>query len=63
MSLKAPGKDLEMHFSGSWGVSSENSEARGVEGVKMGVPSGTEWVMWIIFEGAEESEEEAAAER
>ncbi len=63
MSLKAPGNCLEITFSpGVVGVISENSEARAVLGVKIGVPSGTEWTMWIMLEFDEE-EESAATER
>lgn len=60
MSLKAPGKCLAITFSLSLGVISENSEARGVLGVKTGAPSGTEWTMWIMLESEEDS---AAAAR
>jgi hypothetical protein len=59
VSLKEPGNCFEMTFSLAVGVSSANSAARGVSGVKMGVPEGTEWTMWMMLDAGEEESAEA----
>jgi hypothetical protein len=44
--VKEPGCSFPMTFSFLWGVSSGNSSARGVEGVKTGAPSGVLCTTW-----------------
>jgi hypothetical protein len=44
--VKEPGCSFPMTFSFLLGVSSENSSARGVDGVKTGAPSGVLCTMW-----------------
>jgi hypothetical protein len=41
---------LEIYLSDDLGLSSSKGNASGVLGVKMGVPSGTSWTMWIMLE-------------
>jgi hypothetical protein len=60
VSLKALGRCLEITFSEFLGSISENSAASGVEGVKIGVPSGTDWTTWIMLDFSFEEESAAA---
>lgn len=47
--VKLPGCSFEMVGSPSWALSSANSSASGVSGVKTGAPAGVVWVTWMMF--------------